>query len=91
MALSALLGGVVCIVPTAIFGFLAFKFAGGSKNRLVVRSFNQGLKLKFALTLVIFALFLQWPQLSVGSMLLGYVVPLVAQWPYMIFSNDARV
>jgi len=87
MALSALLGGAACVLPSLIFGLFAFKFAGASKNRLVVRSFSQGTKIKFMLTLVIFALSMQWQGLSMGSLLLGFIIPTVAQWPYMIFSN----
>ena len=89
-AISVAAGGLVCIIPGLIFGFFAFRFAGASQNRVVVRSFSQGSKIKFMLTLVFFASCMQWNELSVGAMLLGFIVPTVTQWPYMIFSRHAN-
>ncbi len=55
-AKSALLGGLVAIIPQFVFGLKAFKYAGASKAKLVVDAFYKGEKLKLLLTAILFAL-----------------------------------
>jgi ATP synthase protein I len=85
VALSAVLGGLICIIPYAIFSFFAFKFAGGSKNRLVVKSFSQGLKLKLFSAIVLFTVVYKWEALIPLVLLVSYIVVLLSQWPIIIF------
>ena len=83
--ISALYGGLVCLLPGMVFAFLAFRFAGASHNRLVVRSFNKGSKLKFIFTIVLFVVVYKWPNLQPIPLIVSYVVTLMAQWPIIIF------
>jgi ATP synthase protein I len=83
--ISALYGGVVCLVTGAVFAFLAFRYAGASQNQLVVRSFNKGSKLKFLITIVMFVVVYKWPNLQPLPLLISYFVTLMAQWPIIIF------
>jgi ATP synthase protein I len=83
--ISALYGGVVCLVTGAIFAFIAFRFAGASQNQLVVRSFNKGSKLKFIITIVMFVMVYKWQNLQPLPLLVSYFVTLMAQWPIIIF------
>jgi ATP synthase protein I len=83
--ISALYGGVVCLVTGAVFAFLAFRYAGASQNQLVVRSFNKGSKLKFLFTIVMFVVVYKWPNLQPLPLLISYFVTLMAQWPIIIF------
>ncbi|MEO9943708.1 ATP synthase subunit I [Paraglaciecola sp.] len=85
--LSALYGGLICIIPSAIFAFLAFRYAGASKIKLVVRSFNKGSKLKFLFTILLFLFVYQWQSLQPLPLIVTYVVTLMAQWPIIIFLN----
>ncbi|WP_158972813.1 ATP synthase subunit I [Paraglaciecola sp. L3A3] len=85
--LSALYGGLICVLPGAVFAFLVFRYAGASQNKLVVRSFNKGSKLKFIFTIVMFVLVYQWQNLQPMALLVAYVVTLMAQWPIIIFMN----
>lgn len=85
--ISAAYGGLVCIIPGAIFAILAFRYTGASRLKLVVRSFNKGSKLKFIFTIVLFMLVYRWNNLQPIALLVTYVVTLMAQWPIIIFLN----
>jgi len=82
--ISALYGGLICVLPGTVFAYLAFKYAGASQNKLVVRSFNKGSKLKFIFTIVLFVVVYKWPNLQPLPLLISYVVTLMAQWPIII-------
>lgn len=83
--ISALYGGLICVLPGILYAYLAFKYAGASQNKLVVRSFNKGSKLKFIITIVLFVLAYKWSNLQPLSLLISYVVTLMSQWPIIIF------
>ena len=83
--ISALYGGLICVLPGMVYAFLAFRYAGASQNKLVVQSFNKGSKLKFIFTIVLFVLVYKWPNLQPLPLLISYVVTLMSQWPIIIF------
>ena len=87
--LSALYGGMICLVSGTVFAFLAFRYAGASQNQLVVRSFNKGSKLKFLITIVMFAAIFRWPNLQPLPLFISYFVTLMVQWPIIIFLSRA--
>ncbi|AGH47715.1 ATP synthase I chain [Paraglaciecola psychrophila 170] len=87
--ISALYGGLICVVPGKVFAFLAFRYAGASQNQLVVRSFNKGSKLKFLITIVMFAVIFRWPNLQPLPLFISYFVTLMVQWPIIIFLSRA--
>jgi ATP synthase protein I len=82
--ISALYGGLICVLPGMVFAFLAFKYAGASQNKLVVRNFNKGSKLKFIITIVLFVMAYKSPNLQPLPLLISYVITLMAQWPIII-------
>ncbi|PKG97886.1 ATP synthase subunit I [Paraglaciecola sp. MB-3u-78] len=82
--ISALYGGLICVLPGMVFALLAFRYAGASQNKLVVRSFNKGSKLKFIITIVLFVMAYKSPNLQPLPLLISYVVTLMAQWPIII-------
>ncbi|MDN4502280.1 ATP synthase subunit I [Alteromonadaceae bacterium BrNp21-10] len=90
IALAVFFGAMVSAMTNFIFGTLAFRYAGASKNKLVVKSFNQGLKLKLILTMVLFIVAFQWLALPAMPLLVGFIITLVAQWPYMIFLSQGE-
>ncbi len=55
-AISALVGGVIGIIPNFIFAYKAFRFAGAKSSKLVVESFFSGVKLKMVVTALLFSL-----------------------------------
>lgn len=89
-ALSALLGGFICILPSLIFALFAFRYAGASNNKLVVRQFSNGTKLKFLATLVLFMAAFQWQGLQVLPMLVCYVITMIAQWPIILIISRVK-
>jgi len=56
MAKSALLGGLIAIIPHFFFGLSAFKYAGATKAQQVVDAFYKGEKVKLLITAILFAL-----------------------------------
>jgi ATP synthase protein I len=83
--ISAGYGSFTCLLPSILFSKLAFKYAGASRNELVVRSFSKGSKLKMFLTIILFILVYQWAHLQAMPLLVCYVITLLAQWPIIIF------
>lgn len=83
--ISAFYGGLICVLPGKVFALLAFRYAGARQNKLVVRSFNKGSKLKFIFTIVLFVVVYKWSNLQPLPLLISYVVTLMAQWPIIIF------
>jgi len=55
-AKSALLGGLIAIIPHFIFGLSAFKYSGATKAQQVVDAFYKGEKVKLLITAILFAL-----------------------------------
>jgi ATP synthase protein I len=55
-AKSALVGGMVAIVPNIVFAFKAFKYVGAQSSKKVVESFFSGVKVKMVIMVVLFAL-----------------------------------
>jgi|SRR5690554_2969825 len=54
-AKTALAGGVISLVPNAIFAVYAFRFGGARSASEVVRSFYAGEAVKMVLTIILFA------------------------------------
>jgi ATP synthase protein I len=55
-AKSALVGGLIAIIPNMLFAYKAFKYAGAQASEKVVDSFFSGVKLKMALMALLLAL-----------------------------------
>jgi ATP synthase protein I len=88
--LSAGYGALTVIIPNFIFSYFAFKYAGASQNKLVVRSFNKGSKLKFVMTIVLFSLVFRWQGLDILALMVSYTSILIGQWPIIIFISRVK-
>lgn len=89
--LSASTGAIICLLPSVVFAHFAFRYAGASKNELVVRSFNQGSKLKFILTVILFVVAFKGLNADPLPLFTGYAITLVTQWVAMlVFNKKAR-
>lgn len=86
-ARSALLGGLVGLIPNAYF---AFKF-GGAKNagnaQHVVRAFYSGEATKLVLTALLFIVVFQLQDLRYGPLFSGYIAVLAVFWFALFFLN----
>nr|WP_136250709.1 ATP synthase subunit I [Ningiella ruwaisensis] len=85
---SVLLGWLCFVLPQALFAYWVFRYSGGSKNRLVAQSFNQGMKLKMASTIILFvvafSLFHAQPLFLIGAYattFIGYSIILASLHP----------
>lgn len=85
---SVALGVISFVLPHCIFAFWIFRHAGASKNQQVVRSLSQGMKLKLALTslifIVAFSVFTAHPLFLLGA----YAIVTVSQWLAMFWFNQ---
>ncbi len=78
--LSALMGGLICVVPNSVFALLAFRYSGASQNEQVVRSFSQGSKLKLALTIILGVMAFNWLKLEPLPLFGTFIAATIAQW-----------
>lgn len=85
-AKSALVGGVIGIIPNLFFAYKAFKYAGAKSSKLVVESFFSGVKLKMVITALLFVLAFKFlvliPLPFFGMFCLVMALPLVT--PFFI-------
>lgn len=87
-AISAIYGGMVGVIPNAIFALYAFRYAGASQIHLVYKSFKLGSKLKLLLTIVLFFLIFRWPSVQ-GLPLIGtFVIVILTQWLGLLRKQD---
>lgn len=84
---SALLGGLICWLPSCWFAYRAFRYRGARAAMQIVRSFYAGEAGKMLLTAVLFTLvFVNFETVSApalfagfaGVQLVNWIVPLVA-------------
>lgn len=74
---SALLGGMIALVPNVYFAYKAFRYFGARSVRAIVLSFWSGEMGKLILTAALFALvFAGVERLSVAALFVGYVLVL---------------
>lgn len=81
LAYSALLGGVLFILPNAYFTAYAFRYSAADSAERVARAFYWGQFGKFVLTLVGFAVVLRMVQpLHVPILIAVYCLMIASQW-----------
>ncbi|WP_136065061.1 F0F1 ATP synthase subunit I [Modicisalibacter radicis] len=80
-AVSALLGGLVCLLPNGYFAWRAFRYQGARFARDIVKSFYRAEAGKFGLTAALFALvFIAVPPSNPAFFFGAYVATLGTQW-----------
>lgn len=80
-ALSALLGGLVCLLPNTYFAWRAFRYQGARLANDIVKSFYRAEAGKFGLTAALFTLvFVAVPPSNPVFFFGAYVVTLFTQW-----------
>jgi ATP synthase protein I len=77
--ISVIVGASAFIVPHSFFAYWAFRYAGATKNNLVAQSFNQGLKVKLALTIIFFAIAFSQLNAAPSAIFGAYAVALISQ------------
>ena len=79
-AYSALLGGLVYIIPAWCFAAKLFQHGGARAANKIVRAFYVGEALKLMLTAVLFALVLIFIRISALAFFSAYIIMQLAFW-----------
>ncbi|MFB0982213.1 MAG: ATP synthase subunit I [Alteromonadaceae bacterium] len=87
-AQSVIAGGVVTVIPNCLFAFKAFKYAGASASKLVIKSFFSGVKLKMLLMAVLlifaFKIMVILPIAFFGTFFLVMALPLLTPFLFKL-------
>lgn len=91
-ASSALLGGVVCIVPNAFFARKLFKYQGARSAKQIVNSFYKGEALKIILSMMLFTAVFLWVKITPLAFFASYIIILMTHWfaPLIIVNKQNR-
>lgn len=71
------------ILPHGFFAYWSFRYAGATKKKQVVQSFNQGLKVKLMLTVILFVIAFSQFNAHPLPLLGAYAITTVSQWVAM--------
>lgn len=80
VATSSLMGALAAIIPNALFGVIAFVYAGARANQKVVKSFFVGEGVKLLLTAALISLLFLTTSFYPVWLLCGFVIAVLAQW-----------
>jgi ATP synthase protein I len=87
-AQSVIAAGVVTIIPNCLFAFKAFRYAGASSSKLVMKSFFSGVKLKMLLMAVLlifaFKIIVILPLAFFGTFFLVMALPLLTPFLFKL-------
>lgn len=83
-AQSAVIGGLVAIVPQIFFAFKAFQYAGASAAKKVMDAFYSGVRIKLVLTAILFALCFKFLQLVLLAFFITYFITLLTPLVYAV-------
>jgi ATP synthase protein I len=90
---SALLGGLIFLIPHGYFALKAFRFSGARSAKKIMTSFYQGEAGKLILCAILFTMVFKWIQpLDVAALFLTFAIMLVTNWltPLLAGSNTQR-
>lgn len=79
-AYSALLGGLICILPSLYFAYRAFKYKGATAAKKIMASFYTGEALKLAMTFALFALVFIFIEIAVVPFFLTFILAQLVLW-----------
>lgn len=83
--IAVLLGALSYIIPHSFLAYWSFRYAGATKNKLVVQSFSQGLRIKLALTVIFFAVGFFYFNTHPFPLLGAYATAMVCQSTTMFY------
>lgn len=90
---SALLGGLIFLLPHGYFALKAFRFSGARSAKKIMSSFYQGEAGKLILCAIFFTMVFKWIQpLDVAALFLTFAIMLVTNWltPLLAGSNTQQ-
>lgn len=89
---SALLGGLVYLIPNVCFAMVLFKHQGARASRRIVNSFYKGEALKIGLSIALFIMVFVLFRVKPGAFFASYIVLQMTHWfaPLIIENNRNR-
>ncbi|MFC3908204.1 ATP synthase subunit I [Legionella dresdenensis] len=89
---SALTGGLVAILPSAVFAKRLFKYQGARAAKEIVKNFYQGEFLKIILSMILFALVFIFYEVQPLVFFLTYIALVMTNWfaPLIIDNRQER-
>lgn len=90
---SALLGGLIFLVPHGYFALKAFRYSGARSAKKIMSSFYQGEAGKLILCAIFFTMVFKWIQpLDIAALFLTFAIMLVTNWltPLLAGSNTQQ-
>lgn len=91
-AISALLGGLVCIIPNAYFAIKLFQHQGARSARKIVNGFYKGEALKLLLSFILFTAVFIFCKITPLAFFTSYILILMTHWfaPWIIDNKHNR-
>ncbi|MDR3443365.1 MAG: F0F1 ATP synthase subunit I [Legionella sp.] len=91
-ASSALLGGMVCVIPNAYFARKLFKYQGARSAKQIVNSFYKGEAIKILLSVLLFTAVFIWVKITPLAFFAAYIMILMTHWfaPLIIVNKQNR-
>lgn len=91
-ATSALLGGLVCLIPNVYFALKVFKYQGAQAARQIVSSFYKGEALKIIVSIILFAAVFNFCKIIPLAFFVSYILVLMTHWfaPWIIINKQNR-
>lgn len=88
-AYSVVLGGLVAIIPNALFAVKLFRYQGARAARQIVNSFYKGEALKIIVSISLFILVFVWCKITPWAFFASYVLVLMTHWfaPWIIVNK----
>ena len=78
---SALLGGLIFLIPNMYFVLRAFRYSGARSAKKIMSAFYQGESVKLILCAVLFAAVFKWIQpLDIVALFTTFAIMLVTNW-----------
>ena len=89
---SALLGGLVCIIPNAYFAVKLFKHQGAHAAKQIVNSFYKGEAVKIILSMFLFTMVFILCRITPLAFFASYILVLMTHWfaPWIIVNKQNR-
>jgi len=88
---SALLGGVISILPNFVFATLAFRNAGASAAKEVISDFFKGEALKLVLVIVLFWVVFNTLDVLYMPLFVTYALAIVLHWLSPLIFKSKKV
>lgn len=89
-AISAMLGGLVCIIPNAYFASNVFKYQGARAAKQIVNSFFKGEALKLITSMLLFTAVFVLYRVNPIAFFVSYIMVLMTHWitPWIIVNKQ---